>query len=124
MGEVVQLTNQQLQDLIAGAVAGAIQQVRQQGGGVNVGAAAAGNLQPCTLGRDKTKRYQTFTDWMTQAEAKMAFLGIEDGTKKVAYIRSNAGPELTLFWEKEVRACFTAITENIAEGRAAQAAHT
>ena len=124
MGEVVQLTNQQLQDLIAGAVAGAIQQVRQQGGGDNVGAAAAGNLQPCTLGRDKTKRYQAFTDWMTQAEAKMAFLGIENGTKKVAYIRSNAGPELTLFWDKEVRARFTAITENIAEGRAAQAAHT
>ena len=57
-----------------------------------MGAAAEGNLQPCTLGRDKTKIYQAFRDWMTQAEAKMAFLGIEDGTKKVAYIRSNASP--------------------------------
>ena len=102
-----------------------MQQVQQHGGGgAGAGAAAAGNLQPCILGRDKTKRYQAFLDWMTQAEAKMAFLGIQVGTKKVAYIRSNAGPELTIFWEKEVRARFTDITEDGATGRAAQAAHT
>ena len=61
---------------------------------------------------------------MTQAEAKMAFLGIQDGAKRVAYIRSNAGPELTIFWEKEVRARFTDITADPATGRVAQAAHT
>ena len=119
----VTLTQQQLQDLIAGAVAGAIQ---LGGGGAGAGAAAAGNLQPCVLGRDKTKRYQAFLDWMTQAEAKMAFLGIQVGAKKVAYIRSNAGPELTIFWEKEVRARFAdiAIAGDAQAGRAAQAVHT
>lgn len=94
------------------------------GGGAGAGAAAAGNLQPCVLGRDKTKRYQAFLDWMTQAEAKMAFLGIQVGAKKVAYIRSNAGPELTIFWEKEVRARFADIAGDAHAGIAAQAAHT
>ena len=114
----VTLTHQQLQDLIAGVLA------QQHGGGAGAGAAAAGNLQPCILGRDKTKRYQAFLDWLTQAEAKMAFLSIQDGAKRVAYIRSNAGPELTIFWEKEVRARFTDITADPATGRVAQAAHT
>ena len=92
----VTLTQQQLQDIIAGAVAGVLRETQlQEGGGAGAGAAAAGNLQPCVLGRDKTKRYQAFLDWLTQAEAKMAFLGIQVGAKKVAYIRSNAGPELT-----------------------------
>ena len=54
----------------------------------------------------------------------MAFLSIQDGAKRVAYIRSNAGPELTIFWEKEVRARFTDITADPATGRVAQAAHT
>ena len=37
--------------------------VQQQGGGQDrVGAAAAGSLQPCQLGRDKTRRYQILSD--------------------------------------------------------------
>ena len=81
-------SHQQLQDLIAGAIAGAVDRVQQQGGGGSVG--AAGNLQSCILGRDKTKRYQAFLDWLTQAEAKMAFLSIKDGPQKIAYIRTGA----------------------------------
>ena len=85
----VTLSHQQLQDLIAGVIAGAVDCVQQEGGGGGVG--AAGNLQPCILGRDKTKRYQAFlTGWLTQAEAKMAFLRIKNRPQKIAYIGSNA----------------------------------
>ena len=100
------LTQEQLQALMVGAMATALQQVQNLGlhggGQERVGAAAAGSLQPCLLGRDKTRRYQYFRDWITQAEAKMGFLGIVEGKHKIGYLRSNAGAELTTFWEKEV----------------------
>ena len=88
---VLQLTAEQLQNIIAGSIAGALQQAQGQGlGGVTAGAAAAGSLPPCPLGRDKTKRYQQFRDWLTQAEAKMEFLAITESKRKVAYLRSSA----------------------------------
>ena len=69
---VLQLTAEQLQNIIAGSIAGALQQAQGQGlGGGTAGAAAAGSLPPCPLGRDKNKRYQQFRDWLTQQEAKM-----------------------------------------------------
>ena len=67
------LTAEQLQQLLAGAAAVAVQNA-----GPGAGAAAAGQLAPCVLGREKTKRYQIFQDWITQAEAKMQFLGITE----------------------------------------------
>ena len=88
---VLQLTAEQLQNIIAGSIAGALQQAQGQGlGGGTAGAAAAGSLPPCPLGRDKTKRYQQFRDWLTQAEAKMEFLAITESKRKVAYLRSSA----------------------------------
>ena len=120
---VIQLTPQQLQEIIAGSIAGALAQGQGQGGGA-AGAAAAGSLPPCLLGRDKTKRFQQFRDWLNQAEAKMEFLNIAESKRKIAYLRSNAGPELTLFWEKEVRVRFHNIEEDATAGIAAQVAHT
>ena len=119
---VIQLTPQQLQEIIAGSIAGALAQGQGQGGG-SAGAAVR-SLPPCPLGRDKTRRYQQFRDWLTQAEAKMEFLNIVESKRKVAYLRSNAGPELTLFWEKEVRARFYDIVEDVNVGIVAQAAHS
>ena len=88
---VLQLTAEQLQNIIAGSIAGALQQAQGQGlGGGTAGAAAAGSLLPCPLGRDKTKRYLQFRDWLTQAEAKMEFLAITESKRKVAYLRSSA----------------------------------
>ena len=78
------LTAEQLQQLLAGAAA-----VAAQNAGAGAGAAAAGQLAPCVLGREKTKRYQIFQDWITQAEAKMQFLGITEDGRKIAYLRSN-----------------------------------
>ena len=78
------LTDEQLQQLLAGAAA-----VAAQNAGAGAGAAAAGHLAPCVLGREKTKRYQIFQDWITQAEAKMQFLGIKEDGRKIAYLRSN-----------------------------------
>ena len=120
---VIQLTPQQLQEIIAGSIAGALAQGQGQGGGA-AGAAAAGSLPPCPLGRDKTKRFQQFRDWLNQAEAKMEFLNIAESKRKIAYLRSNVGPELTLFWEKEVRVRFHDIEEDATVGIAAQVAHT
>ena len=57
MGENVVMTNDQLQQLLA-AVDGA-------GGGA--GATAVTQLGPCNLGRDKTKRYKKFVNWIKQA---------------------------------------------------------
>ena len=76
---VIQLTAEQLQEIIAGALA---QGQGQVGGGA--GAAAAGNLPTCPLGWDKTKRFQQFQDWLTQAEAKMEFLNITESRRKTA----------------------------------------
>lgn len=35
---------------------------------------------------------QQFRDWLIQGEAKMEFLNITESKRKVAYLRSNAGP--------------------------------
>lgn len=122
----MEMTPEQLRVLMTGAMTAALQQVQnlglQGGGQERVGAAAAGSLQPCLLGRDKTRRYQHFRDWITQAEAKMGFLGITEGKQKIGYLRSNAGAELTTFWDKEVRARFKDITA--ASPTAAEAADT
>ena len=120
----MEMTPEQLRVLMTGAMTAALQQVQnlglQGGGQERVGAAAAGSLQPCLLGRDKTRRYQNFRDWITQAEAKMGFLGITEGKQKIGYLRSNAGVELTTFWEKEVRRRFEDIVADINRGVEAQ----
>ena len=124
----MEMTPDQLQVLMTGAMTAALQQVQnlgpQGGGQERVGAAAAGHLQPCLLGRDKTRRYQNFRDWITQAEAKMGFLGITEEKQKICYLRSNAGTELTTFWDKEVRARFKDIAADAGRGIEAQPAHT
>ena len=62
------------------------------------GVTSAGQLPPCTLGRDKTRRFQVFQDWLTQAETKMEFFGISDNKWRVAYIRLNAETIAYSFW--------------------------
>ena len=42
------------------------------------------------------------------AENKMRFLGIEESSQKLNFVRSCAGAELTELWEKEVRVWFEA----------------
>ena len=87
------MTLNDLQALLARAMTTAMQQVQhnmpQEGGQERVGAAAAGNLQPCQLGRVKIRRYQIFRDWIGQAEAKMGFSGITESKQKIGYAISN-----------------------------------
>ena len=60
MGAPVQLTAEQFQQLLQAAGAG--------GARANVGPAmAVGQLAPCGLGRDNTKRYKKFIDWIKKA---------------------------------------------------------
>ena len=42
----------------------------------NCAAAAVGQLQPCVLGKDKTKRYTKWTNWRKEAKTKMSYLAI------------------------------------------------
>ena len=97
------------------------------GGGYRMVAGAAsvvGQLGPCNLGRNKLKRYKKFLDWSKEAESKMSFLGIEDDKQKVNFLKSTAGPELTQFWEKEVRIRFEAVEADVEREILAQAANT
>ena len=74
------------------------------GATANSGAAAlVGQVPPCLLGKNKLKRYKKWRDWIKDAENKMTFLGIEEENKKISFIRSCAGAELTEFWDKEAR---------------------
>ena len=93
------------------------------GGGAAAGAAAViGQMAPCELGKDKLKRIKRYSDWFRDAEAKMKALNIVDNEAKLNFIRSCAGPELTEFWEKEVRIRTADIPA--AGDVPAQAAHT
>ena len=99
-----------------GAPAGA-----QGGAGAAV---AVGQLQPCLLGKDKTKRYTRWTNWLKDATTKMAYLNITSNSQKLAYVKSQAGAELLTLWEKEVRARWVGVPANDELGREAQEAHT
>ena len=50
----------------------------------------------------------------------MGFLGIRESKQKIGYLRSNAGAELTTFFEKEVRARFSDIAADAGRGIQAQ----
>ena len=112
------MTSQQLRDLIAGVVQG----LKPGTGGGNgagraVGAAASvvGRLGPCELGRDKIKRYKKFIDWVSEAEAKMSLLQITDNNQKINFLRSSAGAELKTFWDKEARAQWETVGDTVAD---------
>ena len=114
----VQMTEQQFQALLA-------RLAPVPAGVMAVGAASVvGQLAPCTLGRNKLKRFKKFVDWTSDAESKMNFLGIRDNDQKINFIRSCAGPELTQFWEKEARVRFESVQANQDLGIEALDAHT
>ena len=102
MGEAIQMTNDQLQQLIT-ALTGAA-------GGRAAGAAAVmGQLAPCQLGKDRIKRIKTFEDWIREAEAKIKVLKLNADQEKIDFIKSCAGHELIEFWAKEVRVRFESV---------------
>ena len=109
---------QQTEQLLAAARQGAA------GAGGAGAAAAVGQLQPCVLGRDKTKRYFKWNNWLKDAKTKMSYLAITQNTQKLAYVRSQAGAELLTFWEKEVRARWEGVPANVVLGTDATDAHT
>ena len=106
----VQMTNEQLQQLIAGVMGQAVQGGGAVAGGQAAGAAAVvGQMAPCQLGRNKMKRYKRWNDWILDAENKMGFLSITNETEKIGFLCTCAGAELTDFWTKEARVRFTAM---------------
>ena len=80
MGNPVQLTEQQFQQLLA-AVARPVEPPVQgnEGAGMVAGAASiVGEMPPCHLGKDRLRRYKKWRDWLQNAENKMNFLRIEN----------------------------------------------
>ena len=75
----------------------------------NVGGLNVRHMGSCTLGKDKLKRPKKWADWHREAENKMRFGGITDGGgRKLDFLRSCAGAELTELWDKEVRVVYEA----------------
>ena len=75
-------------------------------------AAVVGQMPGCQLGRNKIKRFKKWNDWLRDAESKMRFLSIAEGSQKVDFLRSCAEGELIEFWSKEVRVRFEDIPAN------------
>ena len=101
------------------------------GGGANQSQGAASAVGPmghCNLGVDKVKRFKRFSDWMKGAEAKIDFMGLTTDKQKISLLRSWAGPELLVYWEREVGIRFQAVERVQAVGDVAeipgQPAHT
>ena len=63
-------------------------------------------MVPCSLGKDKIKRYKKWKDWIGDAENKMKFIGTMSDIQKISFLRSCQGADLTELWEKEVRIRF------------------
>ena len=130
MGDPVQFTQEQLNQLIAALLqprAAAPGAAGQPDGGTALTAGAAsvvGTMPPCRLGKDKLKRYKRWKDWIADADTKMSFLGITNEARKLSFIRTCAGPELTDFWIKEAQIRYTEIPADPVTGAAAQAVHT
>ena len=76
-------------------------------------AAMVGPVGPCILGKDKLKRPKKWVDWHRDAENKMRFSGITDSGRKLDFLRSCAGQELTELWDKEVRVVYEATGEGV-----------
>ena len=68
------------------------------------------------MGIDKVKRLKRFNDWVKAAEAKMDFMGLTSDTQKVNLLRSWTGPDLILYWEREVGIRFKATAQVDAVG--------
>ena len=106
----VNITHEQLQDLIAGVIAGAGGGAAGATGTISA-ASMVGPMGPCILGRDKLKRPKKWADWLREAENKMRFGGITEGGRKWDFLRSCAGAELMELWDKEVRVVYKATGE-------------
>ena len=106
----VNITHQQLKDLIAAVTAGAAGGAGGAAGTISA-ASLVGPMGACSLGRDKLKRPKKWADWLREAENKMRFGGITEEDRKWAFLRSCAGAELTELWDKEVRVIYEATGE-------------
>ena len=118
------MTEDQLQTLIAALRPQPGQNVNGDPAHAAGAAAVVGQMPPCRLGKDKLKRYKKWKDWIADAETKMSFLAMTTDERKLNFIRSCGGTELTEFWQKEAFIRFSAIPADPDSGTAAQPAHT
>ena len=106
----VNITREQLQDLIRGVIAEAAGGAAGAAGTASA-ASIVGPMGPCVLGRDKLKRTKKWADWLQEAENKMRFGGITEDGRKWDFLRSCPGGELMELWDKEVRVVYKATGE-------------
>ena len=86
MGDPVTMSTEQFKQLLdamnnsaVNAVTQAVQNMEQRTAAPaqNVSSAAVvGQMPPCNLGKNKLRRYRIWTEWIRDAENKMAFLNI------------------------------------------------
>ena len=84
---LLQVHRQEMAHLLGtaqGAAAGRNMAVAETG----AAAAVVGSMPPCNLGKDKIKRYKKWSDWLKDAENKMRFLNLEEGGKKLVFLRT------------------------------------
>ena len=97
----VQMTNEQLQTLIAALQPGG-NQMQQLVNAVNrqppqKSAAALGHMRPLELGSDKMRKLKIFNEWLEEAENRMKYLGVNTDDEKISLLRAWGNSEIVTF---------------------------
>ena len=110
----VQMTNDQLQTLIAAIQPGnqfrdileAIRRPQHQ-----KSAAALGHMRPLELGQDKMRKLRNFNEWLEEAENRMRYINAETDEEKISLLRAWGNTELVSFMKLHAKVNFETIPE-------------
>ena len=61
-------------------------------------------------------RLKRFNDWIKGAKAKIDFMGLDNDRQKISLLPSWSGPDLLVFWEREVNIRFADVPAVIVDG--------
>ena len=111
---LVQMTNKQLETLIAALTAG---------GGTAGAATVIGQMPPVYWEKTRSRGLRGFKIGR-DAETKIKGLGLNTDEKKRNFLRSCAGHELNKFWEKEARVRCEPVHEDNTRNIEVTEAHT
>ena len=95
----VQMTNEQLQQLIA-----AIQP--QQPQRQQKSAAVLGHIKTLDLGCEKMRKLKKFNEWLEEAENRMVYIGANTDEEKVTLLRSWGGTDFVNFMKLNAKVLF------------------
>ena len=109
----VQMTNEQLQTLIAALQPGG-NQMQQLVNAVNrqppqKSAAALGHMRPLELGSDKMRKLKIFNEWLEEAENRMKYLGVNTDDEKISLLRAWGNSEIVTFMKLHAKVRFETV---------------